>query len=142
MKAIIGIVVVVVLVPVGYVVLRAVQPVAPRTQVERWATSVSLGDYATAQKSMRDTSAFFHMLWLDETDRYAEAGLMRPARVAVEQPRGRSVFYCVEFGAPVSSHLDVSVDDDGMVTVLGPYGNGRCPGSQPSNPQPAGDTDV
>ncbi len=61
---------------------------APRSSVEAWATALSLGDYATMERSMADTSHFFYPLWLDSTDRFVEAGQMHLARVAVEQPRG------------------------------------------------------
>jgi hypothetical protein len=143
MKMMIGVVVLVVLVAISVGITRSIDVAAPHTQVEQWADAVSRGDYSAMEPLMHEPGMnFFYPMWRDQTERYVRTGQMRPARIAVEQPRGQSVFYCVEFGSPVAYHLDVSVNEQGLISVLSPYGRGRCPGSQPSDPQPAGDQDV
>ncbi len=108
-------------------------PSSPRTSVEAFIEAAQVGDYATARKLSTDGEFVFEV-WKGNTETALRDGHLQTYTIAVEEQRGATTYYCVEFNGSDPQwplhRLRVFTDDQGKVTTGYPYSPGACPREQ------------
>lgn len=103
---------------------------SPRGNVEAFVVAAQAGDYATA-RTLSNDPPFIFGVWQANTETARRAGHLQNATIVLEQQRGATTAYCVEFhgtDAQWPSHkLELFADDQGSISAIYPYAPGTCP---------------
>ena len=103
---------------------------SPRGNVAAFVEAAQAGDYATARKLSNDPPFIFGV-WQANTEAALQAGHLETATIVLEEQRGATTAYCVEFHGtdphfPTHS-LRLFTDDHGVISAAYPYAPAACP---------------
>jgi hypothetical protein len=103
---------------------------SPRSNVDAFVQAAQVGDYATARKLSNDPPFIFGV-WQGNTETALRAGHLETATIVLEEQRGATTAYCVEFhgtDAHFPTHsLRLFADEQGSISAVYPYAPGTCP---------------